>query len=153
MDPSTLANLRRKRRYIHRQLDRLEPAVARLRASLDETNAAIQAVAPELNLPPHRYKPNPNFDRGELPRLVREIMRDADPLSTREIAVHALARKGVTLPGPGTMKRTRTRISQLFAVWGKAGDEANARLWADSKSIGKMSRPSWCRKVSKRGIS
>lgn len=117
-----LANLRRKRRYIHRQLDRWEPLVARLRESLAETEAAIQAVAPELTLLPRRYKPNPNFARGELPRLVREIMREAEgPMSTRDIAVKALARKGFTLPGPGTMKRTRLRVGQLFAAWGKAG--------------------------------
>jgi hypothetical protein len=122
MDPRTLANLRRKRRYIHRQLDRLEPAVATLRLSLVETEAAIHAVVPELNLPPRRYLPNPNFVRGELPRLVREIMRQTDgPMSTREIAVKALARKGFNLPGPGTMNRTRTRVGQLFAAWGKAG--------------------------------
>jgi hypothetical protein len=119
MDSRTLANLRRKRIYIHKQLDRLEPAVARLRAFLDETNARIQAEVPELPLPPRRHKPNPIFGIGELPRLVREIMREAGgPISTRDIAAKALARKGVTLPGPGTMKRTRTRIGQLFIAWG-----------------------------------
>ena len=119
MDPRTLGNLRRKRLYIHRQLDRLEPAVERLRASLLETNAAIQAVAPELMLPPRRHKPNPIFGIGELPRMVRVIMREAGgPVSTRCIGVAALARKGVKTPGPGTMKRTRTRIGQLFIAWG-----------------------------------
>jgi hypothetical protein len=122
MDSRALGNLRRKRRYIHRQLDRLEPAVARLRESLAETDARIASVAPELNLAPRRYKPNPNFTRGELPRLVREIMREADlALSTAEIARRALAQKGFDLPGPGTMKRTRMRVGQLFAAWGKAG--------------------------------
>ena len=29
--------------------------------------------------------------------------------------------KGFHLPGPGTMKRTRMRVGQLFAAWGKAG--------------------------------
>jgi len=119
MDPRTLANLRRKRLYIHKQLNRLEPAVSTLRASLVETDARIQAECPDLNLPPRFHKANPIFGIGELPRLVREIMRDAGgPISTRDIAVKALARKGVTLPGPGTMKRTRTRIQQIFADWG-----------------------------------
>ena len=119
MDSRTLGNLRRKRLYIHRQLDRLEPAVERLRVSLAETNAAIQAEVPELMLPPRRHKPNPIFGIGELPRMVREIMREAGgPVSTRYIAVAALARKGVKAPGPGTMKRTRTRIGQLFVAWG-----------------------------------
>lgn len=118
MDSRTLANLRRKRLYIHKQLNRLEPMVARLQASLDETNARIQAEVPEL-LPPRFHKPNPIFGIGELPRLVREIMREAGgPISTRTIAVAALARKGVTSPGPGTMKRTRMRIGQLFVAWG-----------------------------------
>jgi hypothetical protein len=39
--PRALANLRRKRLYIHRQLERLERAVATLRRSLEETEAAI----------------------------------------------------------------------------------------------------------------
>lgn len=118
IDPN-LINLRRKRLYIHKKLDQLEPAVARLRASLEETNAAIQALDPQLMLPPRRHKPNPIFGIGELPRLVREVMREAGgPVSTRYIAVAALARKDVTAPGPGTMKRTRTRIGQLFVAWG-----------------------------------
>jgi hypothetical protein len=76
MDTKALANLRRKRRYIYKQLDRWEPLVARLKESPAETEAKIATVAPELNLPPRRYQPNPNFARGELPRLVREIMRE-----------------------------------------------------------------------------
>jgi hypothetical protein len=119
MSPRDLANLRRKRLYIHKQLDRYKPLVERLRASLDETNARIQAEVPELALPPRRHKPNPIFGIGELPRLVREIIREVGgPVSTHYVAVAALARKGVTLPGPGTMKRTRTRIGQLFIAWG-----------------------------------
>jgi hypothetical protein len=119
MDSRTFANLRRKRLYIPKQLNRWEPLVARLMASLAETDAAIQAECPDLNLPPRFHKPNRVFAVGELPRLVREIMREADePIAVRDIAVRALARKGVTLPGPGTMKRTRTRIQQIFADWG-----------------------------------
>jgi hypothetical protein len=118
-DSRTLANLRRKRLYIHKQLNRYELLVARLRASLNETDARIQAECPDLNLPPRFHKPNPYFEIGELLRLVREIMREAGgPISTRTIAVAALARKCVTLPGPGTMRRTRLRIGQLFVAWG-----------------------------------
>lgn len=82
--------------------------------------AGQPAVVPELNLPPRRCKPNRNFTRGELPRLVREIMGEAGaPVSVRDIAIKALARKGVTLPGPGIMKRTRTQVQQIFADWRK----------------------------------
>ena len=59
------------------------------------TEAAIQRIAPELNLPPRRYRPNPYFKRGELPRLALDIMREAgEPLATRTIAARALAAKG-----------------------------------------------------------
>ena len=100
VDSRALGNLRRKRQYAHKQLDRLEPAVARLKESLAETKTKIAAVAPELNLPPRRYKPNPNFARGELPRLFREIVREADlALSMAEIARRVLALKGFPSAG------------------------------------------------------
>lgn len=59
MADRTLRNLREKRRYLHRQLDRWEPLVARLRANLAETEAAIQAIAPELAPPPRRPAATP----------------------------------------------------------------------------------------------
>jgi hypothetical protein len=37
------------------------------------------------------------------------------------IAVRALAVKGVTLPGPGTMKLTRTRLVQFLCQLDKRG--------------------------------
>ena len=122
MDPRTLANLRRKRIYIHKQLNRYEPLVARLRASLAETDARIQAECPDLNLPPRFHKPNPYFARGELPRIVREIMWEAGgPIAIRTIALAALARKGVTLPGPGTMRYTRNKVRGIIWLWERLG--------------------------------
>jgi hypothetical protein len=122
MDSRTLANLRRKRVYIHKQLNRYEPLVARLRASLAETEAAIQAVAPDFNFPPRRHGPNPHFARGELPRIVREIMWQAGaPISVRTISLAALAKKGVTLPGPGTMRHTRKLVRGIVGRWERMG--------------------------------
>jgi hypothetical protein len=119
MDRRTLANLRRKRLYIHKQLARYEPRVERLRASLEETNARIQAECPDLNLPPRFHKPNPIFARGELPRIVREIMWGQGPMAVRVVSLAALARKGVKLPGPGLMRKTRTRVRDILARWEK----------------------------------
>lgn len=93
-----------------------------MRDRLAETEAAIQVIAPELNLPPRRYAPSPYFARGELPRIVMDILRTADsPLATREIAVKALARKGVPLPDRRAMKLTRLRVAQLFVEWQRRG--------------------------------
>jgi len=116
-----LTNLRKKHLYIQRRWDRLEPAVARLRTSLDETNAAIQVLDPQLPLPPRRHKPTQHFARGELPRIVREIMWGQGPMAVRVIALAALARKGVTLPGPGTMRHTRKCVRGILGTWERKG--------------------------------
>ncbi len=125
MTPIELANLRCKRCYIHKRLDYLEPWVARLRADLAETEAAIQAVAPQLNLPPRRYAPNPYFARGELPRLALAIMREArEPIGVREIAIRALATKGIRYPDRRAMKLTRLRLIRRSSV-SRARDRAD----------------------------
>lgn len=121
-DARALRNLREKRRYLHRQLDRWEPLLARLRANLAETEAAILAVAPHLRLPPRRYAPNPYFARGELPRLMLRIMREADrPVSVREVAAAALATKGIAEPDRDAMHLTRKRVQQAFVRFGHRG--------------------------------
>jgi hypothetical protein len=108
--------------YIHKQLGRYEPLVERLRASLDETNARIQAECPDLNLPPRFHKPNPHFARGELPRIVREIMwQVGGPIAIRTIALAALARKGVTLPSPAIMRYTRNKVRGIVGRWERLG--------------------------------
>jgi hypothetical protein len=56
MDSEHLGRLRPKRRFLHRQLDRYEPPVERLCQSLEKTNAAINAITPELSLPPRIYR-------------------------------------------------------------------------------------------------
>jgi hypothetical protein len=82
----------------------------------------IQALAPEFDLPPRRYEPNPHFARRELPRLITDIMREANgPMPVRAIVVRALALKGCTLPDRRTMKRTRTLVNQTMATWTKRG--------------------------------
>ena len=117
-----MANLRRKRVYIHKQLNRYEPLVERLRASLAETEAAIQAVAPDFNFPPRHRRPNPHFKRGELPRVIREIMWETEgPVAIRVIALAALARKGIMTPGPGTMRYMRTKVRAIIGNWQRKG--------------------------------
>ena len=60
-------------------------------------------------------KPNPDFKRGELPWIVREIMWGAGaPISVRTISLAALARKGVRSPGPGTMRHTRKSVRAIL---------------------------------------
>lgn len=119
---SPLTKLRRARARVHRQLDKLEPMVQGYRDKLADITSWIQVLAPELNLPPRRYRPNPVFERQELPRLAMDIMREANgPLSVKEISIRALAVKGVTLPDIRTLKAVRKRLAQTMAIWGKRG--------------------------------
>ena len=122
MRDSDLTKLRRKRARINAQLRKLEPLITGYYERLWEVEKAIKALAPELDLPPRRYQPNPFFARRELPRLIMDITREANgPMPVRAIAARALAMKGCTLPDPRTMKRTRTLVSQTMAKWGERG--------------------------------
>ncbi len=134
MDP-TLANLRRVRIYTHKQIDRLEPQLDRLKARLAEVEAEIQAIAPELILPPRRYKPNPIFARGEFTRLMLEVLREAEePLPMRVIGLRMLALKGHAMPDKRMREITFYRLSTTLSVAhgrGKVvmGGTANKRVW------------------------
>lgn len=122
MPEKPLTKLRRARRCVVANLRRLEPLVAGYQAKLARLDAQIQELDPRLPLPPRHYKPNPVFARGELPRLVMAILREAKaPLPVGVIAVRALAMKGVERPGPGPRKLIRVRVSNLFWVWDRRG--------------------------------
>lgn len=117
-----LATLRLKRVRVHQALARLEPMVADYKAKLAELETAIQALAPELQLHPRRYKPSPVFTRGELPRLALTILREAkEPIPTRIIAARALAMKGIPFPDPHIVRVTRRRLQQTFVKWQRRG--------------------------------
>jgi hypothetical protein len=122
MPETLLARLRRQRRRICAQLRKFEPLVADYQAKLARIEARMQELDPQLWVPPRHYRPNPVFARGELPRLAMAIMRQANrPMGTLDIAMRALAIKGVTQPGPGRRKLIRTRMVQLLGGWAKRG--------------------------------
>jgi hypothetical protein len=122
MPETPLARLRRHRRRICAQLRKLEPLVADYQAKLARIEARMQELDPQLWMPPRHYRPNPVFARGELPRLAMTIMRRANrPMGTLDIAMRALALKGVTQPGPGLRKLIRTRMVQTLGKWAKRG--------------------------------
>jgi hypothetical protein len=112
-----LRNLRRVRVYTHKQIDRLQPQLDRLKAKLAEVEDQIRAIAPELQLPPRRYKPNPVFARGEFTRTLYAVLREAgEPLPMRTIAIRMLALKGLDMPEKAIRKRTFYRASTTLSV-------------------------------------
>ena len=91
MVDSPLTELRRARSRCHFALKQAETLAESYRAKLAGIEAAIQAIAPDLQLPPRLHKPNPIFARGELRRLAIDILRETgEPLSIRDMAVGAL---------------------------------------------------------------
>jgi hypothetical protein len=96
--------------------------LARLRAKLVETEAAIQALAPELPLTARRHTPNPIFARGEMNRMALDVLRRAgEPLPIRVIAVRMLAAKGIALPDPATRRHLRKRLRIGFTAMDRRG--------------------------------
>jgi hypothetical protein len=122
MPESDLTKLRRARSRCHLKLKQAEALVAGYQAKLTDLEARIRAIAPELELQGRFRKPNPIFARGELPRLALEVMREeGKPLPVAVIVRRMLAAKGVTLPGPGTVKRTKTKLHNALIALDRRG--------------------------------
>jgi hypothetical protein len=114
----SLANLRRARIRIHRQLDKLEPLVAGYYAKLAEVNAAILAIDPQRGCRPGRH-----FARGEVPRLALGVMREAgEPLPVAVIVRKMLAAKGVAPPHRRTFKLTKNRLHNALLALDARGN-------------------------------
>ena len=137
-------NLRRARARVHRVLDRLEPLAAGYREKLARLEAEIKAIAPELDLPHRRREPNPDFARGELPRIAMDILRTAaGPLAVREIATRALARKGNTLARPADHEAHQAGLAESVRRMGEAGHRGwgGDGQWAEAGADRKVKAP------------
>jgi hypothetical protein len=77
LDGSDLTKLRLARSRCHFALHQLEMQVEAYAFKPSQIGARIQAIAPELELPPRHRRPKPHFARGELPRLALAILREA----------------------------------------------------------------------------
>jgi hypothetical protein len=122
MPETEITKLRRARIRCHKSLKQAEAQVERLRAHLSEIEAAIYAIAPEIDLPLRFRKPNPIFARGEMSRYVLDVLREAEkPLLMREIATRMLERKGVVVLEPGLREYICNRLSSQLSVLHKRG--------------------------------
>lgn len=98
-DTFAIAALDRKREEITRAIEDAERVVAGLRAQLMHVDAVIGLFDPERAVdgaqaiptrPPRNY-----FGRGELSRMVMEIMRETGSKSPAEISRQVVARRGI----------------------------------------------------------
>ena len=133
MTGKDLANLRRKRLYIHKQLNSYEPLVARLRAALAETDAAIQTECPDPNLLPRFHKgrhKRPAFDQmlkdamrrlfdvllvWSMDRLGRSVLHVARAMVELNAAGVALMSEQQGIDGTGPFGRAMMQMATVFA--------------------------------------
>jgi hypothetical protein len=113
-----LAKLRRA----HFALKQAETLAQGNRDKPGDLEIRIYTIAPELDLPaqtPAQTRcPNQIFARGELTRFALDMLREAGrPLAVREIALAALAAKGVRFPDRRIMKATRVRLREAFGAF------------------------------------
>ncbi len=128
MPNQRLARLRRARVICNKQIVRLESLLAYQRTRRDAIEADIQAIAPELWLPPATRKRDPIFKRGEMPRLALQVLREAgEPLAVSVIARRVLQAKGIELPTMAVQRRTRAGCGWIFLRAGQARGGADRR--------------------------
>jgi hypothetical protein len=73
-------------------------------------------------LPLRFRKPNPIFARGEMSRLVLDVLREAErPLTMREVAARMLDRKGVVVIDASLREYICHRVSCQLSVMHKRG--------------------------------
>jgi hypothetical protein len=122
MPETELTKLRHQRSRAQIQLRKLEPRVASYQAQLTQIDARILELVSQLDPPTKRRTAIPVFAFGELPRIVTDILRaEGKALPVAVIAAQALARKGVTLPGPGLMKGTRAQVRDYLLAMERRG--------------------------------
>lgn len=117
---SELADLRRQRQRCHIALKQHAAQMEAYQAKLARIEAAIVAIDPAALIPARTHKPNPVFVRGEMTRLVMDVLRETDrPLLMREIAARMLVTKGDV--ASDAVEHTYRRLSCVLATMHKRG--------------------------------
>ena len=122
MPETEITKLRRARIRCHKSLKQTEALLAGYQAKLAGIEAAIYAIAPEMDLPLRFRKANPIFARGEFSRFILDVLREAErPLTMREVAARILERKGVMVIDASLREYICHRLSCQLSVLGKRG--------------------------------
>jgi hypothetical protein len=119
-DTFVLSGLKRKRAEIAGQVAYLKKQIRRHQATLAHLDASIKLWAPDTRpdrIPNRRvYVRNRVFKPGEMPRLALDVLRTAtEPMTTAEIGVAMIARKGVATEEPNLVRFTCDRSGAVLA--------------------------------------
>lgn len=134
MSDHAIIALRKRREEISGQVHDAEKRVTKLRAALANLDAAISILTPEhpdYVAPRRAYRRDAYFRRGELSRLVREVLRDAGkPLAAGEIAASIIAAK--RFPDMAHLAVTKMIVARLNVLAGR-GDIAKTGKTRDAR--------------------
>jgi hypothetical protein len=122
-EPHVMSALKAKRAEVAGQLSDAEKVVARLRAALANLDAAMNILTPDHPdhiAPRSRHVRANYFAPNELPRLVRQQLRDAPtPLTPSQIVANILAAKGL----PDSLQDTVTgMVRSTLGILGRRGE-------------------------------
>jgi hypothetical protein len=133
MSEHVLTVLRAKRADIAEQVHEAEKKLTKLRAALANLDAAMAILTPDHpeHIPSRRRNRTGYFSRNELPRLVRDALRQAGkPLTACEIADSCIAAKGLPLSAHAATIHSVNTVLSIGARRGhfaKQGTTRNAR--------------------------
>jgi len=125
-----------KRREIEAHIGKLEADLEQARRDLSAILAATAVFSGEGPLPRSYMNLAKLFPRHELPRLCRAALEaSTGPISTREIAAHVIAAKGLDGQDRHLRKAIAYKVVNVMRRWererkaGRVGKKAGAVVW------------------------
>jgi hypothetical protein len=134
--PQVLNTLASKRREIEAYIASLERDLEQARRDLSAVLACEVVFSGEGPLPKSYMNLSRLFPRHELPKLCKATLEAATtPISTRDIAAHVIAARGLDLSDRHLRKAIAYRVVQVMRRWerqkavARTGKAATAVVW------------------------
>ena len=136
MADQVLNTLATKRREIEAHIGSLERDLEQARRDLSAVLATIKVFSGEGPVPTAYMNLSKLFPRHELPRLCRAALEaSTGPISTREIAAHVIAAKGLDGQDRHLRKAIAYKVVNVMRRWererkaSRVGKKAGAVVW------------------------
>ena len=146
MDPQILKTLAAKRQEIESHIAKLEADLEQARRDLSAILAATAVFSGEGRLPAAYMNLAKLFPRHELPRLCKAALEGATgPISTRDIAAHIIAAKGLDGQDRHLRKAIAYKVVNVMRRWererkvARTGKKAGAVVWIKPPAANSLS--------------
>ena len=153
MSDIALNALIRKRAELAGELERHEAAARQLKVDLTHLEATILMLGPDTDLAaikPKRLRPPQEAGKGDMAHIVFATLRVAErPCSTKELAMHVMAERGMDTADKATVRMMMTRVSVTSTNSRRTTIPGTSTISAASRSAG---RPTSSRSITTRPI-